>query len=226
MPSHAPLPFPRPSWQTAGNRFGVEPRWREQGDELGSPPFELAALRKASTRNGTRAAKCTASPPCFAPWQPSAATGWWPTACVRPVDSSRGLDPPSCRSALWPPPGSTSPLPSQNLAVPTELSRTRLHPQTSRLWCPGAGYCAGGGGRLPPAWRARRPAGAGSSSDFPRQVAEEVDQAGEIGLLVVVHGHVATFRTVQVVASGEPARHLLHVCRVHRVVAGADDQGG
>src|SRR5262249_9707020 len=59
-----------------------------------------------------------------------------------------------------------------------------------------------------------------------RQVAEEGDQAGEVGFLVVVHGQVAAVGAVQVAAAGQAARHLRHVRRVHGVVAGADDQSG
>jgi AAA+ ATPase superfamily predicted ATPase len=57
------------------------------------------------------------------------------------------------------------------------------------------------------------------------EAVQEVDQAGEVHLLVVVHGHVAAVRAVQVLPAGQPPGHHLHVGRVHGVVTGADDQG-
>src|SRR6202789_2634125 len=72
----------------------------------------------------------------------------------------------------------------------------------------------------PPGPTARRAGPAGAA-----QFGQEIGQPGEIGLLVVVHGHVAPLRAVQVAAGGQRGGHLLHVGRVHGVVAGADDQG-
>src|SRR5579863_4618508 len=58
------------------------------------------------------------------------------------------------------------------------------------------------------------------------QAGQEADQAGEVGLLVVVHGHVAAVGAVKVLTGRELARHHLHVRGVHAVVAGTDDQRG
>src|SRR6516165_5171516 len=53
---------------------------------------------------------------------------------------------------------------------------------------------------------------------------QELDETGEIDLLVVVHGQVAAVRAVQVPAPRQRGGHRLHMRRVHRVVPGADDE--
>src|SRR6266851_3900198 len=56
------------------------------------------------------------------------------------------------------------------------------------------------------------------------QTVQEVDEAAEVHGLIVVHGHVAAVRAVQVASVRQAAGHHLHVGRVHGVVARADDQ--
>jgi tRNA-2-methylthio-N6-dimethylallyladenosine synthase len=56
------------------------------------------------------------------------------------------------------------------------------------------------------------------------ETVQEVDEAGEVHRLVVVHGHVAAVRAVQVASPRQAAGHHLHVARVHGVVARADNQ--
>src|SRR5665647_468872 len=55
---------------------------------------------------------------------------------------------------------------------------------------------------------------------------QKVDQAVHVGLLVVVHRHVAARRAMEVCATREGACHLFHVGRVHRVVLGANNERG
>src|SRR5215218_8828987 len=55
-------------------------------------------------------------------------------------------------------------------------------------------------------------------------VVDEVDQAADVDLLVVVHRHVAALGTVQIAPALHRACHPLHVGRVHRVVLRTDDQ--
>ena len=67
----------------------------------------------------------------------------------------------------------------------------------------------------------RAPAGGVSLLIKPFQPS---DKTFEVRLLVVVHGHVAPVRAVQVASVRQTAGHFLHVSRVHRVVGSTDDQ--
>ena len=75
-----------------------------------------------------------------------------------------------------------------------------------------------------------RAGGGASLAGRPQQAlaleaVQEVDEAGEVGRLVVIHGQVAAVRAVQVAPLRQPAGHHLHVAWVHGVVPRADDQG-
>ena len=75
-----------------------------------------------------------------------------------------------------------------------------------------------------------RAGGGASLAGRPQQAlaleaVQEVDEAGEVGRLVVIHGQVAAVRAVQVAPLRQQAGHHLHVAWVHGVVPRADDQG-
>src|SRR5438132_14001506 len=56
-------------------------------------------------------------------------------------------------------------------------------------------------------------------------VADELDEALEVDLLVIVERQVAAIRTGEVAPLSDCPRHPCHVFGIHRVVPGADDQG-
>jgi len=58
-----------------------------------------------------------------------------------------------------------------------------------------------------------------------REAGKEVDQPGEVHLLVVLHGQVAAFGAVEMASFRQDVCHLVQVCGIYRVVAGGHDEG-